>query len=253
MSDISLSFGGLRALNNVSIAADPGEVVGVIGPNGAGKTTLFNVLCGFVKPDTGSVSWRGTDFSPRPERLVRQGIARTMQGLGLCESLTVFENVQLGADHRRTAGFLASLIGGRKDAVSERDLRDRAWAQLERFGLTQLADASPTDLPYPERKRVALARALASDPDLLVLDEPAAGLGHSEIEELIEVITEFHKSGDRIVIVVDHHMDFVLRVCSRLYVLDAGKTIAEGPSDFVVSQPQVLEAYLGLEEAESTP
>jgi branched-chain amino acid transport system ATP-binding protein len=256
MSGISLSFGGLRALDQVTISAEPGDVAGIIGPNGAGKTTLFNVLCGFVRPDQGEVVWRGSPLRMRPESLVRNGIARTMQAPGLCDTLSVLENVQLGADRHGSTGFGRSLLGGRRDARSERDMRDIAWRWIEEFDLASVAGASPASLPYPQRKRVALARALASDPKLLVLDEPAGGLGESEIDELAEIVTNF-STEDRIVILIEHHMEFVLKVCTRLFALDAGRVIAHGTPEAVVADPAVMEAYLGLtvpqEDQEGTP
>jgi branched-chain amino acid transport system ATP-binding protein len=243
-SDVTVRFGGLTALDAVSLHVEPGEVLGVIGPNGAGKTTLFNVVCGFLRPDEGTVSWRGEVLQGlRPHDLAGLGIARTLQGVGLFQHMTVLENVMVGATVNAKAGFMTALLGLPPSDHDEARLRDAALAMLSELGAAQYAGGYPGSLPYPVQKRVALARALVSEPDLLMLDEPAAGLGSDEMEELGDTIR--HLSGRMAVMLVEHHMDLVMSVCDRITVLDFGKVIADGTPDHVRNDPAVLSAYLG--------
>ncbi|WP_019815574.1 ABC transporter ATP-binding protein [Saccharomonospora saliphila] len=243
---VTVRFGGLTALDGVSVDVRSHEVHGVIGPNGAGKTTLFNVCCGFVRPDQGTLSWRGTRLPDlRPHRLTRLGIARTLQGLGLFRGLTVAENVLVGADRFRRSGFVSALLALPRAARDERALAERAERAMAEVGVLEHAHASPASLPYPVRKRVALARALAAEPELLLLDEPAAGLGHDDMEELAGTV---RRLAERMaVVLVDHHMDLVMSVCDRLTVLDFGRVIAAGEPERVRDDPAVVDAYLGEE------
>jgi branched-chain amino acid transport system ATP-binding protein len=241
---ITVRFGGLTALDDVSLAARPREVHGVIGPNGAGKTTLFNVCCGFVSPDSGSL-YRNDREVPRlrPHQLSAMGIARTLQGVGLFTGLTVLENVMIGADRFRRSGFTSALFALPRSAADERRLRESAEAAMREVGVESYASRLPASLPYPVQKRVALARALAASPDLLLLDEPASGLGHDEIAELGELVRELTER--MAVILVDHHMDLVMSICDRITVLDFGRTVAHGAPDEVKNEPAVIDAYLG--------
>ncbi|WP_306204256.1 ABC transporter ATP-binding protein [Actinoplanes sp. RD1] len=216
LHDIGVRFGGLTALDGVTLTVPEGRTVGVIGPNGAGKTTLFNVVCGFVRPSAGHLTLGGERFRPRPHRLARLGIARTLQGVGLFPSLTVLENVQIA--NPATAG-----------------------AVLERCGVTQHLNSRPMTLPYAVRKRVALARALAAEPRLLLLDEPAGGLGAEEMAGLTALIKDLSCG----VLLVEHHMDLVMAVCDEILVLDFGKPIAYGTPDEIRADPKVADAYLG--------
>jgi len=221
-------------------------VLGVIGPNGAGKTTLFNVACGFVQPKTGSLRWKGRDLTRlRPHQLAGLGISRTLQGLGLFDRMTVLENVMVGADRHAGAGFFSGLLGLPRSSKDERALRERATAVLSELQIEGYASRFPTSLPYPIRKRVALARALVSEPDLLLLDEPASGLSNDEMDELGDLIRGL---ADRMsVMLVEHHMDLVMSVCDHLVVLDFGRVIARGGPDQIRDDPAVLSAYLGNE------
>ena len=219
LHQISVRFGGLVALDGVSLRVPPGRTVGVIGPNGAGKTTLFNVVCGFVAPTGGTLTFDGRPLRPRPHKLTRLGIARTLQGVGLFPSLTVLENVLVAAP----------------------GAAERALAELERCGVAEHAGKLPGHLPYAVRKRVSLARALVSEPRLLLLDEPAGGLGAEEIEELRELITGLPCS----VLLVEHHMDLVMAVCDEILVLDFGKPVAHGTPDEIRTDEAVADAYLG--------
>jgi len=246
VSGVTVRFGGLVALQDVGLTVEPGQVHGVIGPNGAGKTTLFNVCCGFLKPNEGTLRWRGQVVEGlRPHKLAGMGIARTLQGVGLFPHMPVLENVMAGAGVHGKAGFLSGLLGLPSSDRDEKQLRDRSLAALAGVGAVQYAGRYPGSLPYPVQKRVALARALVAEPDLLMLDEPAGGIGADDMDELGETIRTL--SGRMGVMLVEHHMDLVMSVCDRITVLDFGKVIATGTPDQVRNDPAVLAAYLGDE------
>jgi branched-chain amino acid transport system ATP-binding protein len=243
---VTVRFGGLTALDDVSLAVAPGEVVGVIGPNGAGKTTLFNVVCGFVRADAGEVAWRGRSLrAVRPHQLARLGIARTLQGVGLFTGLTAVENVMAGAERTRRAGLASALLGLPRSDRDERALRAAALEALDTLGVADVADRLPATLPYPVQKRVALARALVARPQLILLDEPAGGLGGDDMQELGERIRALR--GDMAVLLVEHRVDLVMTVCDRVVVLDFGRRIAHGTPAEVQADQRVLDAYLGVE------
>lgn len=245
--DLSVRIGGLQILDNVSLEVPEGSIVGLIGPNGAGKTTVFNVISGFVKPTNGSIEWRGEAFAPSPHELVERGIARTLQAVGLFDSLTVLENVLVGAHSTHQTGTVRSLIAAPSVARRESELREQAVALLYDLGIAGIADRSAGSLPYPMRKRVGLARALMADPQLIMLDEPAGGISQSDISALSATIRSWHPR--RSVLVVEHHMDFVMSTCEYIFVLDAGRLIAQGTPAEIQRNEAVRAAYLGRVDA----
>jgi branched-chain amino acid transport system ATP-binding protein len=239
---VNISFGGLRALSDVYLEIGKNEVVGLIGPNGAGKTTLFNALCGLVKPDSGKLFLDGKeqDF-PRTSNLVDLGISRTLQGVGLFGDLTVLENVMVGAHHLANSGLLSAALG--RSGKDEKEIRTRSFSALERVYAAGLANRRADTLSYPDTKRVAIARALVSEPKILMLDEPAGGLGSQDIEWMNLLIRNLSSSMS--VLLIEHHMDVVMSVCSKLYVLNFGEVTASGNSETVRRDPAVMAAYLG--------
>jgi branched-chain amino acid transport system ATP-binding protein len=244
VSDVTVRFGGLTALDAVSLAVAPGDIVGVIGPNGAGKTTLLNVLCGFVRPNEGQVLIDGRAYPHlRPHQLAGLGIARTLQGVGLFDRLSALENVMTGANCRATAGFFSALLGLPPSERDDRKLRQEARQALDRVGAGDVADSRPGELPYGMRKRVALARALAAQPKLLLLDEPASGLSEGELTELGDLIREL--AAETSLVIVEHHMDLMMSVCRSLVVLDFGRVISRGTPAKIQADPAVATAYLG--------
>jgi len=246
VSGVTVRFGGLTALDDVSLSAAPRQITGIIGPNGAGKTTLLNSVCGFVRPASGAISFDGHDITGiRPHRLADLGIARTLQGVGLFRGLSVAENVMVGATHVARAGFWSALFGLPRSDRDERRLREQAVAALGRVGVAEMADSTPDTLAYGLRKRVALARALVAHPRLLLLDEPASGLSEKELPELGQLIREF--ADEASVVVIEHRMDLMMSICDTIFVLDFGKLIATGTPEQVQADPAVTAAYLGAE------
>jgi branched-chain amino acid transport system ATP-binding protein len=242
--DLTVRFGGILALDQVSLRIDPGEVVAIIGPNGAGKTTLFNAVCGFVRPDSGRINYRGEPLlGTAPHRLARLGIARTLQGLGLWPGLTVQENVVLGS--RLRPGLISSLLALPSSDRIEAELAAKARDILERLGIGGCAKAYPTTLPYGVQKRVIIGRALMAEPSLLLLDEPVSGLSAQDIDELADLIRQLRTR--MCVAVVEHHLDFVMAISDRVTVLNLGRVIASGRPKEIQEDPQVATAYLGAD------
>jgi branched-chain amino acid transport system ATP-binding protein len=242
--EVNVAFGGLRALSNVNLTVGKHEVVGLIGPNGAGKTTMFNTFCGIVTPDSGTLAIEGNQTPwPATDELAGIGIARTLQGVGLFPELTVVENVMIGAQKFARTGLLSASFG--INSRDEAQLRDRAHFALERVYASTLSETRAGSLSYPDSKRVAIARALVSHPKLLLLDEPAGGLGAQDIEWLNRLISDL--SGEMSILIVEHHMDVVMSVCDRIYVLNFGQVISSGTPDEVRNDPAVITAYLGAD------
>ena len=243
IKSLSVSFGGLKALSDVNLQLDRNEVVGLIGPNGAGKTTLFNALSGLADVESGSLEINGKSHKwPKPHQLIDLGISRTLQGVGLFPELTVLENVMVGDYKRARSGLISSALG--LSGKDEAKLKQRAMTALERVYASGIAGRRADSLPYPVTKRVAIARALVSEPKILLLDEPAGGLGAQDIEWMNSLIHNL--AAQCSVILVEHHMDVVMNVCDRLYVLNFGQVIASGEVETVRRDPSVVAAYLGV-------
>ncbi|MFF1355960.1 ATP-binding cassette domain-containing protein [Streptomyces sp. NPDC058297] len=243
--EVSRSFGAVQALDHVSLTVTAGEIRGIVGPNGSGKTTLFNVVSGFYAPTTGRIALAGQDVTrARPYRLSLLGMARTFQNLRLFGQLTVRENILVALDRSRTQANWRYVLWPVGIVREERSLRRAATELLDRFGLTDFADADPTSLPYGIQRRVEIARAMAMDPTLLLLDEPAAGLNGAEVDQLATIVRSVRDSGVTVTL-IEHNMGLVMSLCDRVTVLAAGRVICEGNPAEVAANPEVIEAYLG--------
>ena len=275
LENITMQFGGVVAINNLSLVVNRGEIVALIGPNGAGKTTAFNCITGVYEPTNGIVYFHGEpivvnhpqgkmikqyggingdlykDRKPvvyTPDTITHMGIARTFQNIRLFKSQTAFENVLIGTHLRRTSNMFTATF--RLNAKEEKMLREKEKAMnlLEIVGLADEADELATSLPYGKQRRLEIARALATDPTLLLLDEPAAGMNPQETDELGEFIVDIKNKFDLTVFMIEHHMNLVMDISDRIYVLDFGKQIAEGTPEEIQKNPVVIAAYLGVEE-----
>ena len=270
---VTMQFGGVVAVNDLSMEVNKGEIVALIGPNGAGKTTAFNVITGVYAPTNGRVSFNGVPMIENhpqgkmkknylgedpegypakivktPDQITKLGIARTFQNIRLFKSLTVFDNVLIARHMRSKANVFSATF--KVNAMEEKENREKTMELLKLVGLESSANEISSSLPYGKRRRLEIARALATQPTLLLLDEPAAGMNPQETDELSEFILQIKNQFDLTVLVIEHHMDLVMQISDRIYVLDFGKLIAQGTPEVIQNDPHVISAYLGVQDDE---
>jgi branched-chain amino acid transport system ATP-binding protein len=242
--DVTMQFGGLTAVNKVSMTVNEGEIIGLIGPNGAGKTTFFNCLTGLYKPTEGQVRLSGVELPPKPRAVVKAGMARTFQNIRLFANMTALENVMVGRYCRTSAGAITSILHGPKFRREESETRERAQELLDFVGLGDATEHLARNMPYGNQRRLEIARALATDPKLVLLDEPTAGMNPLETRQASDLIFKIRDTG-LAVVVIEHDMRFIFNLCDRVLCLVHGETLIVGSPDEVQSDPRVIEAYIG--------
>ncbi|EGK8023187.1 ABC transporter ATP-binding protein [Campylobacter lari] len=246
LKEIHKNFGGVSAIANTSFAIKESEIFGLIGPNGAGKTTLFNIITGNYKPSSGEVFFLGKKIDHlKPHKIVHLGIARTFQNIRLFSSMSVLENVLIGFDKNIKYNIFEAFLHLGRFSKAEKNAKKAAYEILEQLNIAHLADEKATSLSYGQQRKVEIARALATNPKLLLLDEPAAGMNSTESDDLAELIFNIRDNKKISVLLIEHDMKFVNKLCDRVMVLDYGKTIFEGKPNDAVQNPEVISAYLG--------
>lgn len=253
IKSMTMTFGGLKAVDQVNLDVREGEILGLIGPNGAGKTTFFNCLTGIYPPDSGDILLIPSGEKPhrlnglKPNRITEKGMARTFQNIRLFQNMTALENIMVGRHCRTRAGVLGAIFKGPHTRAEEKDIVSVSYTLLHNVGLGDFVNEHAKNLPYGAQRRLEIARALATDPFLLLLDEPAAGMNPQETEKLMELIQSIRKSGVSILI-IEHDMKLIMRISDRISVLDHGEKIAEGVPEEIRKNEKVINAYLGTED-----
>lgn len=243
---ISKAFGGVQAVDNFSVKVEPNEIVSIIGPNGAGKTTVFNLISGVYTADTGSIFIEDKEITNKPQHEITQaGVARTFQNIRLFKGLTVLENVMTAHDPLVKYNFFDAILMTPKKLRLDRENRVLSMTYLETVGIAEYASSDPFNLPYGMQKKLEIARALATDPKVLMLDEPAAGLNPAELLEFIRLIRDLHERLGISIVIIDHRMQVVMSLSKRIYVLNFGKMLAEGTPEEIQNNPDVTKAYIG--------
>ena len=248
LDDLSVNFGGVQAVNRVSLTLQAGELVGLIGPNGAGKTTIFNMITNSIKPTSGKILFNGASILGKsPDQICRMGISRTFQNIRLFPQMTAYENVELGLHNSPRYSLFEAFVRLPRTRRIEMDTRKRALELLEIVNLREYAKERAASLPYGLQRRLEMARAMATSPQLLLLDEPAAGMNEDECLDLVKLIRQIHRTFHYTIIIIEHHMAVVMELCkgSRIFVLNLGSLLAAGSPGEIQKNPDVIKAYLG--------
>ncbi|MBC8588611.1 ABC transporter ATP-binding protein [Paratissierella segnis] len=246
IENLTVEFGGLKALSNVNLEVNEGDFLGLIGPNGAGKTTLFNAITGVVKPSDGDINFEGKNIKGmRPDKIALRGISRTFQNIRLFPKMKASENVEIGIIRVPQYSIHDAILGLPKQRNKDKENYEQALRHLEQVGILEYKDAYAGELPYGIQRRLEIARAIATNPKILFLDEPAAGMNNDETKDLINFLSKLHKDTGITIVLIEHHLDVVMELCKNIMVLNLGSTLAYGNPKEIQSNPDVIKAYIG--------